>query len=212
MKFFSYESKFTQLLLKLCKGCCLGFLWLICCIPVFTAGAATTGLYYACFKVIREEDNGITRLFFKGFRDNFRQSTVLWLILLAVGALLGADGWVLYHLYSSDANGLGVLWTILLAFLIGAAIFYVIVSLYVFPLTASVENTSINMLKNSFLIGVHYLFCTILVFAVHFALVFVVVAVFTPLFLFGGGLCALLCSFLLEPVIRKCVTPAEEEQ
>ena len=53
-------------------------------------------------------------------------------------------------------------------------------------------------LKNSFFIGTHYLFCTILVFAVHFAMFFLVVSVFTPLIIFGEGLCALLSAYLLH--------------
>ena len=48
------------------------------------------------------------------------------------------------------------------------AVAYTIVLLFVFPLVASVSNTNWAMLKNSFFIGTHYLFCTILVFAVHF--------------------------------------------
>ena len=46
MKFFSYESRFSQLLLKLCYACYLNLLWLVCSLPIFTMGAATTALYY----------------------------------------------------------------------------------------------------------------------------------------------------------------------
>ena len=52
MKFFSYESRFSQLLLKLCYSCYLNLLWLVCSLPIFTMGAATTALYYTCLKVI----------------------------------------------------------------------------------------------------------------------------------------------------------------
>ena len=56
MKFFSYESRFSQLLLKLCYACYLNLLWLVCSLPIFTMGAATTALYYTCLKVIRGEE------------------------------------------------------------------------------------------------------------------------------------------------------------
>ena len=85
-----------------------------------------------------------------------------------------------------------------------AAILYCIVLLYLFPLIASVRNRSWPMLRNALLIGIRYLFCTILVFAIHFAMFFVVVAFFTPLVIFGEGLCALLSSYLLNGVIRAC--------
>ena len=55
MRFFSYESRFSQLLMKLSCSCLLNILWFICSLPIFTIGASTTALYYACLKVIRDE-------------------------------------------------------------------------------------------------------------------------------------------------------------
>lgn len=202
MPFFSYESKFSQMMIKLSYSCWLNLLWLICSIPVFTLGAATTALYDVSLKIVRDEETSITRQFFRSFRRNFRQSTVLWLILLAAGLLLAVDGWILYHLRAASTGAMAVIWTLLLALIIVAAIIYVIVLMYVFPLVASVSNTNWAMLKNSFLIGIHYLFCSILVFAIHFAMFYVVVAVFTPAMIFGEGLCALLSAWLLTGVIR----------
>ena len=211
MRLFSYDSKFSQIMLKLCYGCYLNLLWMVCPLPVFTAGAATAALYDVTLRIAREEDPPLTTRFFRAFRENFRQATVLWLILLGVGALLGADAYILYHLYKSTAGMVSVICTLGLALIIVAAIAYVIVLIYVFPLVASVKNTSFAMLKNALLIGIHYLFCTILVFAIHFAMFFAVVAVFTPLIVFGEGLCALLSSYLLGKVIRACsYDPVEE--
>ena len=211
MRLFSYDSKFSQIMLKLCYGCYLNLLWMVCSLPVFTAGAATAALYDVSLRIAREEDPPLTTRFFRAFRENFRQATVLWLILLGVGALLGADAYILYHLYKSTAGMVSVICTLGLALIIVAAIAYVIVLIYVFPLVASVKNTSFAMLINALLIGIHYLFCTILVFAIHFAMFFAVVAVFMPLIVFGEGLCALLSSYLLGKVIRACAyDPAEE--
>ena len=211
MKLFSYDSKFSQIMLKLCYGCYLNLLWMVCSLPVFTAGAATAALYDVTLRIAHEEDPPLTTRFFRAFRENFRQATVLWLILLGVGALLGTDAYILYHLYKSTAGMVSVICTLGLALIIVAAIAYVIALIYVFPLVASVKNTSFAMLKNALLIGIHYLFCTILVFAIHFAMFFAVVAVFTPLIVFGEGLCALLSSYLLGKVIRACAyDPAEE--
>ena len=212
MKFFSYESKFTQLLLKLCWSCYLSLLWFLCSLPIVTVGASTTALYYASLKLVREEDSSLTRQSFRSFRENGRQATVLWLILLGVGLFLGADGYILYHLRLSAAGPLAVMWTLILAVVIAASVVYVIVLLYVFPLLASVSNTNRAMLKNAFLIGTHYLFATILVFAVHFAMFFVVVAWFTPLIVFGEGLCALISAWLLNSIlIASSGTPETRE-
>lgn len=211
MKFLAYDSPFSQVLLKLCYGCYLNLIWFICCIPVVTIGASTTALYYASLKIARGEDHALARMFFRSFRENFRQSTVLWLILLAAGLFLAGDGYLVYRLRASSTGAAAVLWTLILALVIAAALAYAIVLLFVFPLVASVSNTNWAMLKNSFFIGTHYLFCTILVFAVHFAMFFLVVSVFTPLIIFGEGLCALLSAYLMNNVLRACAYDPEEE-
>ena len=185
MRFFSYESRFSQLLMKLSCSCLLNILW----------------FYYACLKVIRDEESHAWELFFRSFKENFKQATQLWLILLGAGLFLGADGYILYHLRKSSTGVMAVIWTLILALVIAVSVMYVIVLLYVFPLLASVHNTNAAMLKNSFLIGTHYLFATILVFAVHFAMFFAVVAVFTPLIIFGEGLCAMVSAWILNSLL-----------
>lgn len=210
MKFFSYESRFSQILLKLCYACYLNLLWFVCSIPIVTIGASTTALYYASLKIVRGEESYAGRMFFRSFKENFRQATQLWLILLGVGLFLGADGYILYHLRQSSTGTLAVIWTVILAVVIAAAVLYVIVLEYVFPLLASVSNTNRAMLKNSFLIGTHYLFATILVFAVHFAMFFVVVAWFTPLIVFGEGLCAMISAWLLNSILISVSGSPEE--
>lgn len=213
MKFFSYESSFSQLLLKLCYACYLNLLWFVCSIPIFTIGASTTALYYTSLKIVRDEDNHVGATFFRAFRENFRQATVLWLILLGVGIFLAGDGYILYHLRQTASGTMAVVWTLILAAVIAVAVVYVIVLEYVFPLLASVSNTNAAMLKNAFLIGTHYLFATILVFAVHFAMFFVVVAWFTPLVVFGEGLCALVSAWLLNNILIACSgTPEDKEE
>ena len=212
MKIFSYDSKFSQLLLKLCYACYLNLLWLVCSLPIVTVGASTTALYYSCLKIVRDEDSHVGACFFRSFRENFRQATALWLILLGLGLFLAGDGYIVYHLRQSAEGPMAVVWTLILAMVIAGGIVYVIVLEYVFPLVASVSNTNAAMLKNAFLIGTHYLFATILVFAVHFAMFFVVVAWFTPLIIFGEGLCALVSAWLLNNILIACSGTPEDRK
>ena len=120
----------------------------------------------------------------------------IWLILLAVGSFLAADGFVLRRMWSEN-----IFWTLLTAVLIGAAILYGIVLLYAFPLLARFENTTFGILKTAFLVGVRYLFCTLLMAAIYGIMGYVIVFVFTPAFLLGMGLCAMLCSFLMLRIL-----------
>ncbi len=111
-------------------------------------------------------------------------ATKLWLILLAVGSFLAADGFVLRRMWSEN-----IFWTLLTAVLIGAAVLYGIVLLYAFPLLARFENTTFGILKTAFLVGVRYLFCTLLMAAIYGIMGYVIVFVFTPAFLLGMGFC-----------------------
>ena len=151
-------------------------------------------------------------MFFRSFRENFRQATGIWLLLLGFGLFLAADMYILFYLRASSAGTMAVVWTLVLAAVIAVCIAYVIVLIYVFPLLASVSNTSLAMLKNAFLIGTHYLFATILVFAVHFAMFFAVVRIFTPLIIFGEGLCAMVSAWLLNSIlISVSYVPSDDD-
>ena len=202
MRFFSYDSKFGQLFLKLSYGCCLNFLWLVCCLPIVTIGASTTALYYTSFKIAKDEGSYITKMFFHSFKQNFRQATVIWLIMLVTGLIIGADAVLLYRLRATSTGTVAVIWTLLLAAIFACMIAYAIVLAYIFPLLSIASNTTANMFKNAFLIGTHYLFVTILIFFIHYAMFFLVVNVFTPLIIFGEGLCALISAHILLKILR----------
>ena len=202
MRFFSYDSTFGQLFIKISYGCCLNILWLICCLPIFTIGASTTALCYTSFKIAKDEGSFITTMFFRSFRQNFRQATVIWLIMLVTGLIIGADAILLYRLRATSTGTAAVVWTLLLAAIFACMIAYAIVLTYIFPLLSIASNTTANMFKNAFLIGTHYLFVTILVIFVHYAMFFLVVNVFTPLIIFGEGLCAVISAHILLKILR----------
>ena len=202
MRFFSYDSKFGQLFLKLAYGCCLNILWLICCLPIVTIGASTTALYYTSFKIAKDEGSYITTMFFRSFKQNFKQATVIWLIMLVTGLVIVADAILLGRLRATSTGSAAVIWTLLLACIFACMIAYVIELVYIFPLLSIASNTTANMLKNAFLIGTHYLFSTILVVFIHYAMFFLVVNVFTPLIIFGEGLCAVISAHILLKILR----------
>ena len=46
--------------------------------------------------------------------------------------------------------------------------------------------------------------CTAVMAVIYFAMAFVIINVFTPMIVFGEGLCALLCSYLLSNILLLC--------
>ena len=202
MAVFSPESKFSKIMMRLAWGCYLNLLWFICSLPIVTMGAATTALYYVTLKIAEEREGDITQQFFGAFRSNFKQATQLWLIVLALGIVLGIDIYTLRHLMAATTGALAVALTICLALVIVACVGLAIEVTYLFPLVARVENTNRAMLKNALLIGLRYLSCTICCLTIHALMAIVIIRFFTPAFALGEGVCALLSSYLMAPVLR----------
>lgn len=196
---FNLDGPVLQFINKIVYSVYLNILWFICSIPIITIGASTTALFYVTLKMSKNEEGNITKAFFRSFRENFRQGTLIWLILLALGIVLGVDGYVLYHMRFEN-----LFWTLCTAVFCVAAAAYAVILMYIFPLLARFDNTTGAMFKNALFIGIRFLFCTILMAIVYFVMLLVVIRFFTPAVIFGEGLCALLCSFLLSNILQLC--------
>ena len=201
------DGPVMRLINKIVYSVYLNILWFICCIPIVTIGASTTALFYVTLKISKNEEGNLTKTFFHSFKENFKQGSIIWLILLGFGIILGIDGYVVYHMRFENA-----LWTLCAAFLIVAAVAYAVVLMYIFPLLARFDNTTGAMFKNALFMGIRFLFCTISMAAVYFMMLLVVVRFFTPAVIFGEGLCALICSHLLSNILLLCQQNTEASQ
>ena len=201
---FSPDNAIMLFITKIVYSVYLNILWFICCLPIVTAGASTSALFYVTLKMAKNEEGGITSQFFRAFRQNFKLATKVWLVMLAVGILLSVDGYVLYHMRFENA-----MWAIVTAIFIVAVIAYLIILMYIFPLIARFDNTVRMMFFNSIMIGMRFLLCTVLMAVIYFAMAVIVINLFTPAIIFGEGFCAFLCSYLLTGVLAMC-EPAQE--
>lgn len=93
----------------------LNVLWLLCSLPVVTAGAAALGLFAVVHKIAAGEDYRAAADFFKAFRRDFVQGTGCWLVLLAGGCFAvlglraaGSAGTILNGLLAAASFLLGV--------------------------------------------------------------------------------------------------------
>ena len=94
-RLFSLDSPLFSFLSKVADLIILNILVMICCIPIVTVGASLTALHYVVLKMVRNEDSYIVRSYFKPFKQNFRQATVIWLIMLLIFAVLLGDAFIL---------------------------------------------------------------------------------------------------------------------
>ena len=76
---FNYDNPVWRFIGKFFDVLILNVLWTVVSIPIFTAGAATTAVYYVLLKLVRDEEGSTVKSFFKSFKENFKQATVIWL-------------------------------------------------------------------------------------------------------------------------------------
>ena len=65
----------------------LNLLTLVCSLPIITFGAAYTAKYYVSMKIVRGEEGTLFKAYFKAFKDNFKQATIIWIIQIIVDCL-----------------------------------------------------------------------------------------------------------------------------
>lgn len=113
-KLFGYDSKAMQFLNKLADLILMNLLFIAFCIPVFTIGAAQSGLYRAVAALQDpESDYTWTQAFFKGFKDGFWRITIAWCILLVLIYLVGFNAFsVIYYENIMEAES-SIVWACL---------------------------------------------------------------------------------------------------
>lgn len=182
MKFLDIDSPLMQGLSKLADLMILNLLTVFCCLPIITVGPALTALNYMSLKLVRNEDCYVVRGYFKSFKENFKQSTIIWLLMLFIAILLGMDFFIMF---GADGGGINDIMQILIFI---AAFFWLCTALYVFPVLARFQNTIRATLKNALLMSIMQ-FPKTVVMAIAYLIPLVLFIYFfqlTPIVLFFG--------------------------
>lgn len=88
---FNSDSGFSKFMNRVADLFILNILWIFCSIPIITIGATTTALYSVNLKFIDNEEENLIKTFFKSFKENFKKSTIIWLIILSLSIILGVN-------------------------------------------------------------------------------------------------------------------------
>ena len=196
---------------KVADLCILNVICLICCIPIITAGASITAMYYVTLKMVRNEEAYIIRSFFKSFRQNFKQATIINLIMLVAGVILYLDIRVANGMTGSAGP---VFHVIFMAF----AIVYFVLFLYVYPILARFYNSVKNTIKNALFMAIRHLPYTVVMVLIAlcpililFVQSYMVQSTLMILFLLMGfGVIAYCNSFFLVKIFDNYM-PKDEE-
>ncbi|WP_455542360.1 YesL family protein [Intestinibacter sp.] len=205
-KIFDYNNSFFSGISKISDTIVLNFIFVICSIPIVTIGASVTALYSVSMKITRDEDVYVVREFFKQFKENFKKSTIIWLILLLIAVFIGIDFYMCSLISQSIMSIVFKFIFTLMSIVVG------FVLVYAFPLLARFENNIKNILKNSILMSIQYLPYTLimLVLTLMPALAFVLLSQYWGQIIFlntciSFGFIAYINSILLNKIFNKYI-------
>ena len=205
-KIFDMDSPVMRFLSRMADLMILNLLVTICCIPIFTIGAAFTAMHYVMLKLVRKEEGYIIKDFFKSFKMNFKQATVIWLIMLVFVFIFIGDYFIVNYSGIAFPRGMAVV-------LLAVAILLFVASTYIFPVLSHFDNTIRNTIKNG---------CIMSIMAAPKAILMAILAVapvaisfLTPQMLplvvmFGFALPGYLCAMLYSGTFRKFEPEVEE--
>ena len=209
---FNYDNPVWRYIGKFGDLMMLNVLWIVCSIPIFTIGASTTALYYVTLKLARDDDGYTIKSFFKSFKENFKQATVIWLILLATGVILAFDLYFLLNVLT----GSSMIRTVFMAAIGALSFIWIFVFTFAFPLQSRFYNPIKRTLFNALFMSVRHLFRTLGILVLDAALMLMgyLSVFYAPQFtvlalLFGVPLIAFVNSYIFNGIFKKYI-PEDE--
>ena len=153
MKMFSLESPLVQKLSFFFDFMMINMIYILCCVPIVTIGAARAALF-TCGKLWAEKEDAGMLVFLKAFFKNLKTATPVWIVMALVGAFLA---WDVFLLLNNAFPAEWLMWVVLVI----PCFFYVVVSSQLFQMVAHYNCTVRQYLKNALLVGIAHPLCLI---------------------------------------------------
>lgn len=195
-RFFNPENTVWRFVGNLYDFFLLSIYWYLSCLLIIPAGSGTCALYYVTLKLASQQEGYTSPSFRRSFKENFRQATVIWILFLLVGLLIGFD--IACGLILPDSPFL----PFLPAFCIVGLLYLLLLST-IFPLVARCSNTTGNLIRMSFPMMIHNFLPILSTLAVTLAVFTIGIFVFWPLLLIAPGLAAYWNSFIFNRIFAK---------
>ncbi|MGN0153160.1 MAG: YesL family protein [Lachnospiraceae bacterium] len=213
---FNVDNPLFRVINRIADMVVLNVLFLVSCIPIVTIGPALTAMYYVAINAWSREDGYIFRMYKKSFKENFKQSTIMWLILLVVGFVLSVDVWFWVSQWKLTRVGMYKPFIVISVILL---VVYLLIFTYVWPIQAKFTNSIKGTIKNAFALMITHVPETLALWLIFAAAAFTVylvsvarIAVFFIGFSLVAYLQALIYRHIFKPYLKEeeHLTPEEE--
>ena len=201
MNIFSSDGWFSRFFGTLGDIIIVNILFILCSIPIVTMGASMSAMYFTLLKKQRTGENGgVVKLFFKGFKDNFKQSTISWLLFLLISFIFTLD-FNLFGKGGPQENKLMYYTSVVLMILT------CFIAIYLFPVISAFKNTLKNLLLQSIYLAAKNFIFTIVIMVLYTLPAYVLLSSTQVFIVCGFGLIAYVSSFMF----LKAFTPYLDE-
>jgi uncharacterized membrane protein YesL len=153
---FAADSALVRFMSRVGDVMILNLVFIASSVPIVTLGASLTALNFTAMRLVTGDCDSVTGDYFRSFRRNFRQATVIALVVAIAGAALVAWFLVVTRLVPS-----AVVRLILLGIWYLLALVFTTTLLYVFPYLAKFEGSTRQVLNNARLMSARHPLTTI---------------------------------------------------
>ncbi|MBQ9120713.1 MAG: DUF624 domain-containing protein [Lachnospiraceae bacterium] len=230
--FFNPDNAFFRTMSKIWDMIVVSIIWTVLCIPMYfaitmvtsemtslvqfllyaviaavcmiPAGPAMASIYYVNVKVIRRERGYAIREFFHAFKMNFKQGALLGAILGMIVTLLSFDYQYAYKLVEAEET----MGTVILIGSLSITLILIGILMVIFPVLSRFSMTTKQLVKTSMYIAFRHLLTTLILLVIVVATA-IGLYLILPAVLLLPSLCALVCSFPMERVLKKYMPKPE---
>lgn len=208
--FFNLDGKFFSFMSKVADVMILNLLFIATSLPVITIGASLTALYGVSLKQSEGKDPYIAKTYLKGWKENFSQSTILWLLFLPIS---------LFLIFNIRMETSGAAFLLMRIAMILAVILLAVIMLYLFPLLSKFDNTIKQTITNALLLSLWHFPTTLLLVVITAGFIALTISIFSTVaqismfwFLFGFALLARIQTHFLAPVFQRHIEDQQPQE
>ena len=210
---FNLDSPLMQMLTRLGEMIIINFLCLGCCLPVITTGAALSATHRIMQDYVTDNEGSLIKTFFRAFKENFKQATITWLVLLVLAVAMVLN-FIFVGVFLGDVmNGIPAL--ALYAMLGVMSILAVGIAVFLFPLLTRYKNTLRQHVINSLILTItkpHLALAMVLLHAFPLLLLYFFPSVFLQTLIFWLLVGVAFLIYVDNAILRKVYVTLENQQ
>lgn len=195
-EFFSLDGPVWNFLGKVTNIILLSLVFIVTCLPIVTIGAAITALYSQMFLIAKDMEGHVMISYFKEFAAAFKEATLMWVIVVFLGAFLAGDLYILTAMHMPLAG-------LFMPVLVILTVLLLVFTLYYFPLLARCETNRKNLIILCLVMPVREWWRTIFLIFILAIMFAVGVFVTAPFLVVAPGVVSFSHVFLFEDILKK---------